>query len=1190
MSDETPQWAASLPGAAVKVDDDQRLLIVEASRCEANLQFGEVDPGWTIQINSAGTSPRRPRPQTIDVAASPADVRWLIALAPAGDVTLGPGIPGASLSTTKSSSASATIKLTVSGQKFTFEAGTYAIRDGRDEAERDGPDRLSFAASIDGADGNETVLDTELAVTELTGSAARVTIRGTKDGPPVVVENVDLTGDLSVLGSKDGPPAVVENVNLTGDLSVQGIVGGDTAHVTGSLDCHKLCAAEVAALRLVVDPGSARLAAQMLDAVNDVRRLDADMVEVKGRIQGQSGTPTQVSVAQQFSARQVDHVEVAARNPAADDNSGDEGFTVEVEQQAADLRVRGRCTSMLLGSVTGLLDTEVAGEVEITGKVSGGELHLKAVTVNVGGDLAGQGTVSADTVAIDGEVHGEDGLVISARSTIHLSGTPSGACLISDGDGDDSIQLGLPLGKRSHQLALTKPSTGGVVFQLEDKAPESVVPVRHKDGDDFASRAPGNLAEQRVAGCVLLSDGGIRIFQGVSGSLIAAAGTVQVGSVLSTRSADLEALRNLVPEEHQRRLLAVTDAHLSAATLHCVNTVELGQHHTVRVTDEISAPAIRGEEREEAGEEGEKTASVQVSGDGGYAVFGTCSDVRIEASHIAIAKDVDRSSLDAKDALRLSGSADEMSSLVSQGNVLIDQRLSPDLTWEPKPHASCWLLGGAQKVVVEGPSGKERPQLLVDPQASAGDQHPVVGDLKVRGMLALAQIPTEDRGSSNSQSKAAPRVIGNVTFVSNGNLDVRISDQDIGTVHLAGPGTLGQGEAAGKKPGSTTPCKKLTFRLAGQDESAHRLTLSVRHQDSRFRLLPAEQEREDGRRTATSPIDLRSGELHVETVVPDLGCPPLPAGESGAGPGPVLSVAMGGAVESVAGEFRLARNNGRIVGADGLGYVERWFRSRWKQLRGTEESPDGPQNPPVPQPARILKVVASKDGEVADRLAGGRLEGVDLSLLEAESIPRLAHLHVLDPDGPSLMAHAAGHEVGDDEDADGAAAKRDRAQRMLLVAEAVAKKASSGSSRSAVMWSAARAHHRAARRRLERGVRWLPAAVGYGQRPGPALLALGLWTTVVAGILLALDPEPNCPNGDSFADPPYGYWQQFQRVLFAPAGLLRLEVGGALPYAPVGCEVGWHLLVFAGTAFLLASAAVSIRNFLRSPADAKFRG
>ena len=63
MSDETPQWAASLPEAAVTVDDDQRLLTVDASRCGTNLQFGEVDPGWTIAITSAGAGRKGLRPQ-----------------------------------------------------------------------------------------------------------------------------------------------------------------------------------------------------------------------------------------------------------------------------------------------------------------------------------------------------------------------------------------------------------------------------------------------------------------------------------------------------------------------------------------------------------------------------------------------------------------------------------------------------------------------------------------------------------------------------------------------------------------------------------------------------------------------------------------------------------------------------------------------------------------------------------------------------------------------------------------------------------------------------------------------------------------------------------------------------------------------------------------------------------------------
>ena len=70
-----------------------------------------------------------------------------------------------------------------------------------------------------------------------------------------------------------------------------------------------------------------------------------------------------------------------------------------------------------------------------------------------------------------------------------------------------------------------------------------------------------------------------------------------------------------------------------------------------------------------------------------------------------------------------------------------------------------------------------------------------------------------------------------------------------------------------------------------------------------------------------------------------------------------------------------------------------------------------------------------------------------------------------------------------------------------------------------------------------------------------------------------------------FLPAPYGFWDQVIRMITIPAGLLRLDVGGATTYAPIFCLASVHLGVLLVTGLLLAYFIVGLKNYLRTPLD-----
>jgi hypothetical protein len=310
-------------------------------------------------------------------------------------------------------------------------------------------------------------------------------------------------------------------------------------------------------------------------------------------------------------------------------------------------------------------------------------------------------------------------------------------------------------------------------------------------------------------------------------------------------------------------------------------------------------------------------------------------------------------------------------------------------------------------------------------------------------------------------------------------------------------------------------------------------------------------------------VELAGGsKIAVATALEDVVCTPASSYEPSE-----LSIEALGRIASLAGAFNLAQLRGRISSSD--------RRRGWlSRARNSNE------------PAQLVRVTAPQGGQDAATgsaaypdLEGGQLIGVDVTRVSYADIQALSHLHVFDPHGRTLTSHA--------KDRDPPTGKHERAQRLKLLADAVSTRAASGNTRSAVMWASARAHHAVVTNLLESAARWAHWALGYGHRPLPALLTYLAWLVGMSTVLTLVDAEPTCapPAADtnSFTESPYSFWQQVARVLLLPAGLLRLELGGATTYAPIGCSAGWHTVVFAVTGVLLVYLVLALRNFLRTP-------
>jgi cytoskeletal protein CcmA (bactofilin family) len=279
---------------------------------------------------------------------------------------------------------------------------------------------------------------------------------------------------------------------------------------------------------------------------------------------------------------------------------------------------------------------------------------------------------------------------------------------------------------------------------------------------------------------------------------------------------------------------------------------------------------------------------------------------------------------------------------------------------------------------------------------------------------------------------------------------------------------------------------------------------------------------------------------------------------------PKLSVREGGAVRQLRGDVRLGEVAGPVTGAKHtLRPVRRrpWHRWRPRTL------PTAPRvHAAVDQP---------KNG-------AGQLRDVDPTPLDYHELTAFRGLYVFEPDPHALMDFAR-EPVVDEFD------RQQRAQEMQRLATELSGRAVSGNVRSAAMWAASRTHHRTVTG-WERTLRGFNRAVGYTQRPTPALVT---WVVVMfAWSLLALlfddgstvDLQPREAGVRGALETGWSvvgvWWGQFVRMLFLPISLIRLP---EVSHPEMFGASSWYLLAFVTIGLPLVYLVLALKNYLASP-------
>ena len=242
-----------------------------------------------------------------------------------------------------------------------------------------------------------------------------------------------------------------------------------------------------------------------------------------------------------------------------------------------------------------------------------------------------------------------------------------------------------------------------------------------------------------------------------------------------------------------------------------------------------------------------------------------------------------------------------------------------------------------------------------------------------------------------------------------------------------------------------------------------------------------------------------------------------------------------------------------------------------------------------------LKILGIEGTSSSDGV--GHLINVDINDLPADQVSRLRDLRVLEILGKSLrqfagertrircaLANAKQRHPRTSDDLEPSSGQalvpheiRSRAEKVAHLADVLVGKVNSGSSRAWLLWAVARLQHRGLNKwSAERPFRAAYRMVGYGARPGPALLT---WVAVAfVGLFYAWSGGY---AGDA-ADIAYGWrWTgRFIEILLLPIGHLRL--GGTAPesmFKPAAVDIVSRLVI--GLPFLFS--LLSIRQYFRSP-------
>lgn len=645
-----------------------------------------------------------------------------------------------------------------------------------------------------------------------------------------------------------------------------------------------------------------------------------------------------------------------------------------------------------------------------------------------------------------------------------------------------------------------------------------------------------NTSTHSVTNCVIIANGSARIAPNVVSSVLRICGRLELGGGLDSTELTIGTLS--IPDEIQQKLgISPERTPCDTQEFAADGKVTLNTDQQIKSSSIFATGELHG-------------GSVVLDDEDGLFAARIVRQSHVTAGIIGVIESPTGSTFTAGKLMRCDNIVPDGNVLNLSGDGAFVGSVGAKLSWQPNGYRTCNIHAGAEVVDVTTNHDAGHDNVC---RLRLGENHKIAS-LALSGTLRL-ELLQNNRSQQSSRAKSDPSpIFTRLALGTCAHFDMPEGKFDLGHIQLTADATLSQNA-------STT--SELVLRVAARHNKDFEPTLTV----TPGNLARLEEPLHSDDDTSSKPHGFRvrftRGIAVVTYAVRNVDCDPESLNDVDA---PQLQIETQGSVESLSGRFRLKKLRGRISCG----------REPAKLLRVT--APEHPTRNRQPDRA-----------EPYDDLAGGQLVGVDVTRLPFTDIPALSHVHVFDPDGKSLMDHAKG-------DGDHAKAQ-ERAQRLKLLADAVANKATSGATRSAVMWASARAHHASVRRkhRLERAARWVHLRLGYGYRPAPMALTYAVWVLTVAGGLVLFEPPLECalpqtPAGGHtevapFIEAPYHYGHQLLRILLLPVGLLRLELGGAATFAPIACNAGWHMPFFAITGLLLVYFVLTLRNYLRTPKE-----
>ncbi|MFD0773442.1 hypothetical protein ACFQZ2_05825 [Streptomonospora algeriensis] len=853
-----------------------------------------------------------------------------------------------------------------------------------------------------------------------------------------------------------------------------------------------------------------------------VRHLAADEISVKGIVRGMADRKVTI-VSRRLNVRGMSHVELSS--PA-------EGtLEARVTTRIDDCRITAPDANLELGGVAHNLITH--GIDSLKAKELSGSLDVGAHTVIDVGSIKGRGKCCAQRINVTDDVIGEPGRInLIADQVLTIGGDVFTATLTCNGrDAGAGISVGNP-----------------VKLGLPEVEAEKTLPTK-----PTKQLATGG---RELSECVIVSDRSAQIRGDVRGSLLAAEGSLEVEGNLDLSDVVVGSLL----ESSSPATLAVfgDDASIRPVRtprLLVTGTITFGRCQRLTDSALVSCSLL-------------KHGVVEVTGDQGRAALGRVEGSSITADAVGILEAPAEAVIHAYGLLHLGDGAPHGNQFKLNGDGVVQGELQASLMWAPDGSARrCTLRAGGEEVTVWAPPAEPDAQLAT--LAVEGERGVV--RLRVEGSLHIERIPPETTSNRRSRLQEEPRIPVCEQLSLGENADLHVpSGPHITSQGFKASVVLDAGEVTLTADAATIHATDLLLRIG---KSASPTTLII-VPEGRVRIEePQEQPVSRGRPRPT--IHIVSGEAVIAAALTEVHCLSRSSEEMA----PNLRVMPQGRITSLTGTFRLGRlEHAQIRGRRRTGRSIHWLSRKkgFGWLRPWAERKDAPP---------VLVGIAAQGSDSDERpypeFLGGQLLGVDVTQLPFTEIEPLAHLHVFDPEGPALIDHAIENQ--------GQEKRQDRSQRMALLMESVSGKALSGATRSALLWAVARSHHAAVDRRhwLERLMRFLHRMVGYGYRPGPALVTYLLTVLLVAGLLWRFEGSPACAMSETaaFVDGPYSFGEQVLRVLMLPAGLLRLELGGAATYAPIGCHAALHLGVFAVTGTLLVYLVLALRNYLRTPKE-----